>query len=94
MVLPVMMTALFGLFAQVQPVQDGGGAIGFGASLVCLLISGLLGIVSLVAVIWAIVDIVKSSSLDGTEKLIWVIVVLALNLLGVLIYAFVGRKKG
>jgi len=93
MVLPVMVTAAFRMLAQVQPVQDGGGAIGFGASLACLLISGLLGIVSLVAVIWAIVDIVKSSSLDGTEKLIWVIVVLALNLLGVLIYAFVGRKK-
>lgn len=53
----------------------------------------LLGILCLVAFIWAIIDIIGQKK-DTGWKVIWVIVCLFLGLIGVIIYYFAsGRKK-
>ncbi|MFW6025095.1 MAG: PspC domain-containing protein [Candidatus Woesearchaeota archaeon] len=50
------------------------------------LVMGLLfGVFSLVAIVWAIVDCLNSNK-ETTEKLIWILVILFLNLIGVLLY--------
>ena len=52
------------------------------------------GLASFVFWIWMIADCATNKSLDGTEKIIWLLVVIFLHLLGALIYFFAGRKKG
>jgi len=52
-----------------------------------------LGIFGLIIVIWAIIDIVKQERFTDLEKLIWVLVVIFFNIIGVLVYYFAGRTK-
>ncbi len=58
---------------------------------------GILGIVLFVAIlvlwIWALIDILKSSFRNQTDKVIWLLVVLALNGLGALLYYWIGRHQ-
>lgn len=42
--------------------------------------------------LWALIDILKSN-FEGNNKLIWIIVVVFTNLLGVLLYVLMGRKQ-
>ena len=53
---------------------------------------GLLGLVVLVLDIIAIVDAVKSS-LETGKKVLWIILILALPILGMVLYFLVGKKK-
>ncbi|GAB3895165.1 hypothetical protein GCM10028803_11290 [Larkinella knui] len=41
----------------------------------------------------ALIDILRSEFRQSTDKLIWVIVVLCLNIVGVLLYAMIGRNQ-
>jgi hypothetical protein len=43
--------------------------------------------------IWMLVDCLKNPRLQGTEKLIWVLVIIFLHWIGALVYYFVGRTK-
>lgn len=52
-----------------------------------------LGIFGLIIVIWAIIDIVKQERFTDIEKLIWVLIVIFFNIIGVIVYYFVGRTK-
>jgi hypothetical protein len=52
---------------------------------------GVLGILSIILWIWALVDALGNSRLQGTEKLVWVIVILFLPLLGSILYFLIGR---
>ncbi|ACS34585.1 PLD nuclease N-terminal domain-containing protein [Thermococcus gammatolerans] len=55
----------------------------------------LLGILSLIAVIWVIYDIVtKQKRMPDTEKLIWILVALFLNIIGAIIYYLVVKASG
>jgi hypothetical protein len=54
---------------------------------------GLWGLIVLVAVIWAIVDIVQSS-VTNEKKALWVVLVVLLPLLGVILWFFLGPRKG
>nr|CBH39505.1 hypothetical membrane protein [uncultured archaeon] len=53
----------------------------------------VLGILGLILVIWAIIDIVKQERFTDLEKLIWVLIVIFFNIIGVIVYYFVGRAK-
>ncbi len=54
----------------------------------------LIGLLSLVLFIWAIVDIIGQKR-ETSWKVIWVLVCLFLGVIGIIIYYFVsGRKKG
>ncbi|HEY3403124.1 MAG TPA: PLD nuclease N-terminal domain-containing protein [Ohtaekwangia sp.] len=52
----------------------------------------LLSLIALVLWIWALIDVIKSN-LDGTTKIIWVLVIIVLPLLGSILYLLIGRKK-
>jgi hypothetical protein len=54
---------------------------------------GLLWLIGFIAVVWAVIDIVKQNKETGW-KLIWLVITILLNIVGVIIYYFIsGRKK-
>ena len=55
------------------------------------LIGALLGLLSTIFVIWMLIDAITRATLTGTEKIIWVLVILFLHFIGALVYYFVGR---
>jgi len=64
----------------------------FGIGLQELIVTLLIIILPIVFVIWVLVDILKSE-FKGSNKLIWVIVVILLPLLGSILYFAIGRKQ-
>lgn len=52
---------------------------------------GILGVLIFVLDIIAIIDVLKRS-MDPIMKLVWIVVILALPLLGMLLYFLIGRK--
>ena len=55
-------------------------------------IGGLLGLLILAADVWAILNIFQSTSTTGTKAL-WIVLVLALPLIGVVIWYFAGPRE-
>ena len=55
---------------------------------------GLIGTAFLVIWIWALIDCLTREFRDSTEKLMWVLVIVFLNVVGALIYLFIGRQQG
>ena len=55
---------------------------------------GLFGLLLFVFWIWMLIDCLQRDFGDGSEKLIWVLVLVFLNFVGALIYYFIGRGKG
>jgi len=56
------------------------------------MINGIIGLLILIADIWAILNIVQSRESTGT-KAIWVILVLVLPVIGLIIWYFAGPKS-
>lgn len=56
-------------------------------------VSGLFGVLVLIADIWAILNIFQSSASTGS-KVLWIALVLLLPLLGVIIWYFAGPREG
>ena len=54
---------------------------------------GLLGLLILIADVWAIIQILQSGA-DSTKKLLWVVIVILLPLIGLLLWYFMGPKTG
>lgn len=54
--------------------------------------AGILSLACLAAWVWALVDILKND-FSGPNKLIWLVLVLALPLIGVILYYFIGREQ-
>jgi Phospholipase_D-nuclease N-terminal len=59
----------------------------------CGLIGVLLALVTTVFWIWMIVDCATSRSLTGTDKVVWLLVIIFLHFVGALIYYLVGRNR-
>ncbi len=55
-------------------------------------VPGILGVLILIADIYAILKIVKSSASDG-KKALWIAVVLVLTVLGVIIWYLMGPGR-
>ena len=53
---------------------------------------GLIGLLILIADVWAILNIFQSSESTGTKAL-WIVLVLVLPLLGFVIWYFAGPKS-
>ncbi len=56
-----------------------------------LLTIGIVGIIALGLIIYAILDLIKSP-LDTTTKLIWGVVIWVLPFIGAILYLVMGRK--
>jgi hypothetical protein len=54
---------------------------------------GILGLIVLIADVWAIVNILQSA-VDTGRKVLWIVVVLVLPILGVILWYFLGPKSG
>jgi hypothetical protein len=79
------------LLAQAEAPDAGvGGLLAGGA---CMIVAMLLGLVTLVFVIWALVDAIKNPALDSNMRLIWVLVIIFTGILGAILYLLIGRTK-
>jgi hypothetical protein len=55
-------------------------------------LNSIVGLLILLADIWAIINIVQSSAPTGTKAL-WIVLVLVLPLIGLIIWYFAGPKS-
>jgi len=55
-------------------------------------IGGIFGILILAADVWAILNIFQSSATTGSKTL-WIVLVLALPLIGVIVWYFAGPRE-
>ena len=58
-----------------------------------LLFALVFGALVFVFWIWMLVDAIKNPRLNGTERIVWVLVIVFLHFLGALIYFFAGRSR-
>ena len=63
----------------------------FGFVLVGL--GGLFGLLTFIFWVWMLIDAIKNPNLDGTQRVIWVLVIFFLPCLGSIIYYVAGRSK-
>lgn len=52
----------------------------------------ILGIIILIADIWAIIQVIQSSATTGM-KVLWVLIILVLPVIGLIIWFFMGPKS-
>jgi hypothetical protein len=50
------------------------------------------GLLAFVFWIWMLIDAIKNPRLDGTQRIVWVLVIVFLHALGALIYFVAGRS--
>ncbi len=43
--------------------------------------------------IWMLIDCLQNQRLQGTEKIVWVLVIIFVPTIGAIIYFFAGRKR-
>jgi hypothetical protein len=55
--------------------------------------AGIVGILSLIFSIWMLVDAIKNPRLEGSQRIVWVLVIVLVPCLGSIIYYFAGRSK-
>jgi hypothetical protein len=53
----------------------------------------LLGLLATIFWVWMLVDCLQNASITGTEKIVWVLVIIFLHVLGAIIYFAVARSK-
>lgn len=68
-------------------------AIGAGFAILLWLFLALIGVFLFIFWILMLVNAITNSRLSGTEKIVWVLVIIFLHFLGALIYFFVGRRQ-
>ncbi len=51
-------------------------------------------IIPLAALIYSLVELARDSSQNGTTKAIWVLVILAVPIIGPVVYLIIGKNKG
>ena len=54
---------------------------------------GLIGILALIFQIWMLVDAIQNPRLEGSQRIVWVLVIILLPCLGSIIYYFAGRGR-
>jgi hypothetical protein len=54
-------------------------------------ISGLFGLIILIADIWAIVNVFQSGASTG-KKVLWIVLILILPIIGLILWFFAGPK--
>jgi hypothetical protein len=75
-----------------QDAVDGGGLfVAFGFLWILMV---FLGIVALGVWIWALIDAIQNPALDGTTRIVWILVIVFTQIIGALIYLAIGRSSG
>ena len=55
-------------------------------------VGGILGLILLVAVVWAIINVIGSTATTGA-KVLWVVLILLLPVIGLIIWLIAGPRK-
>jgi len=58
-----------------------------------LLFIVVLGILSFVLFLWALIDAIQNPALDPTSRIVWILVILLTNGLGAILYLLIGRSR-
>ncbi|HXT12423.1 MAG TPA: PLD nuclease N-terminal domain-containing protein [Candidatus Angelobacter sp.] len=53
----------------------------------------LLGALEVIFQIWMLIDAIQNPRLEGSQRVVWVLVIILMPCLGPLLYFLVGRKK-
>jgi hypothetical protein len=53
----------------------------------------LVGLLELIFQIWMLVDAIQNPRLEGSQRIVWVLVIILLPCLGPVLYFFVGRGR-
>jgi len=56
-------------------------------------VGGILGLLILIAVVWAIVSVAQSSAPTG-KKVLWIVLILLLPVVGLILWFFLGPRSG
>ena len=56
-------------------------------------VSGIFGLILLIADIWAIVSVFQSGATTG-KKVLWIVLILVLPLIGLILWFLAGPKSG
>ena len=56
-------------------------------------VGGILGLLILSAVVWAIVSVAQSSASTG-KKVLWIVLILLLPVVGLILWFFLGPRSG
>jgi Phospholipase_D-nuclease N-terminal len=59
----------------------------------CGVFGAILGLIATVFWFWMIVDCALNPALIGTDKIVWILVVIFLHFIGALIYYLFGRRR-
>jgi hypothetical protein len=59
----------------------------------CGIFGLIFGLISTIFWIWMIVDCALNPALTGTDKIVWILVIIFLHFVGALIYYLVGRRR-
>lgn len=54
----------------------------------------LIALIAQVFVLWMLVDCATNRSILGTDKIVWVLLIIFTNFLGAVLYRFLGRGRG
>jgi len=69
----------------------------FAVGLLLVLVLWLLGIgigfLGLIFWVWMLIDCATDKTLEGTDKIVWILILIFLPVLGSIIYFFVHRSK-
>ena len=79
-----------GLLLAQNAGDAGGFFVGFGILWILMFI---LGIAALGVWIWALVDAIQNPALDGTMRIVWVLVIVFTQIIGAIIYLAIGRSR-
>ena len=69
--------------------NSGGGLLLGGGLLFVVFI--VIALAASVFWIWMLIDAIQNPALDGTMRIVWVLVILFTHILGALVYFFAGR---
>ncbi len=69
------------------------GMVGMGLLGMVGVLSALAGLATFVFWLWMLIHAITNKGLVGTEKIVWVLVVILLPCVGSLIYLFLGYPK-
>jgi len=72
-----------------ENVGQGTFFLGFG---ILWLLMIVLAIASLVIWVWALIDAIQNPALDGTTRIIWILVILFTHFLGAILYLAIARS--
>lgn len=68
-------------------------SVGAGVGILFIVFFAVIALLAFVFWIWMLIDAIANQSLNGTERIVWVLVVFFLHFLGALIYFFAGRSR-